>query len=259
MPEMTDYAPGTPCWVDLATDDVAATETFYAGLFGWTRTDLGPDAGGYGFFELDGRMVAGVGPKQDPAQPAAWMTYVSVTDADATAEKVTANGGTVVAPPMDVMEAGRMAVFADPTGAFFSAWQPRDHVGAGLANQAGALAWNELNSRDLAAAKAFYPAVFGWSAKTEEMAPGMSYTSWQRGDATIGGMLAMPEMVPAEVPSYWLTYFGTPNVDATVAKAQKLGGQVMLAGTDIPPGRFAVLADPQGAPFAVFEFPPSAS
>jgi predicted enzyme related to lactoylglutathione lyase len=250
MPTRTSFEPGTPSWVDLASPDLAASAAFYSALFGWEAKDQGPEAGHYHMFEKDGVAVAGAGPIMMEGQPPAWTTYISVTDADQAVAQVTAAGGTVFVEPMDVLDVGRMAVFADPTGAAAAVWQPRRHIGAGLVNEPGALVWNELATRDTTAAVAFYTEVFGWKAETGDMG-GMEYTSWMLGGEAIGGMMAMPDEVPAEVPAYWLTYFGTADCDATVAAATAGGATLMMGPVDIPIGRFAVLVDPTGATFAV--------
>jgi uncharacterized protein len=250
MPERSSYAAGTPSWVDIGTD-VEGAKKFYGSLFGWTTQDAGPpeETGGYGFFLKNGKVVAGYGPQMNPGPPF-WTTYISVDDADATAKKVEAAGGTVVMAPMDVMAAGRMAVFQDPQGAFISAWQPGEHKGAQLANEPGAFCWNELNTRDVAGSSAFYEKAFGWKAVTQTDGP-MPYTEFRLGDTTIAGMMDMPPMVPAEVPPHWLVYFAVDDTDATVKQTEKAGGAVRMPPMDIPVGRFAVLADPQGATFAV--------
>jgi predicted enzyme related to lactoylglutathione lyase len=250
MPTRTSYEPGTPSWVDLASPDLAVSAAFYGALFGWEAHDQGAEAGHYHTFEKDGVPVAGAGPIMMEGQPPAWTTYVSVTDADATIAKVKAAGGTVFVEPMDVLDVGRMAVFADPTGAAAAIWRPRQHIGAGLVNEPGALVWNELSTRDLAAATAFYREVFGWEAASSD-ATGMEYTEWKLNGEVIAGMMAMPAEVPAEVPAYWLTYFGTADCDATVAQATGDGATLMVGPIDIPIGRFAVLSDPTGAVFAV--------
>ena len=250
MPRVESYAPGTPSWVDLASPDVDTSVAFYGDLFGWEAPALAPEAGGYRRFEIGGVPVAGVGPIMMEGQPPAWTTYVSVADADAVVAAVSTAGGSVFVPPMDVLDVGRMAVFADPTGAACAVWQPRAHIGAGLVNEAGALVWNELSSRDTAAAAAFYTQVFGWTANTIDLG-GTPYTEWQLDGSTIGGMMAMPDEMPAEVPSYWLAYFGTDDTDATVDRAAGAGATVILPATDIPPGRFSILSDPAGATFAV--------
>ena len=195
MPPVTAYTPGTPSWVDLASADLAASASFYSTLFGWDAVDQGEEAGHYHLFELNGVPVAGAGPIMMEGQPPAWTTYVSVEDADASIAKVAQAGGTVFVEPMDVLDVGRMAVFADSTGAAAAVWQPATHIGAGLVNEPGALAWNELNTRDAAAAKTFYGAVFGWEGETGSMGE-MEYTEWKLGGVVIGGMLAMPGRGP---------------------------------------------------------------
>jgi uncharacterized protein len=248
--EFTSYPPNTPSWVDLATPDIEASKAFYGALLGWTAVVGPPEAGGYTMFQKGGKNVAGAMPIMMEGQPPAWMTYVNVEDADATVDLVKKAGGMVFVEPMDVMDVGRMAVFADPTGAAIGLWQARAHIGADLANEPGTFCWNELQTRDSAAAKAFYLEVFGWGAHTSE-GQAMTYTEWKRADATIGGMMDMPAEVPAEVPSYWLVYFAVEDCDATVAKANELGAATLVPAMDVEPGRFSVLMDPTGASFAV--------
>jgi predicted enzyme related to lactoylglutathione lyase len=222
-------------------------------VFGWDVADLGPEAGGYAMFTNKGANVAGVGPTMGEGQPSAWTTYVNVIDAEATVARAKVAGGTVFLEPMQVMEAGHMALFADPTGAVLGLWQPGEHKGADVANEPGSWCWSELNTRDTAKATSFYHHVFDWDTSSAGF-DGMDYTEWKREDgATIGGMMAMPAAVPAEVPAYWSVYFAVGDTDATVADATKLGATVMVPPTDIPPGRFAVLSDPAGAVFAVIK------
>jgi hypothetical protein len=252
MPQFDSYPAGTPSWVDLSTPDTEGSGKFYSALFGWTKNDLGPEAGGYSMFTKDGKNVAGIGPVMSESQPAAWMTYVSVDNADDTTNKVKASGGSVIVDPMDVMDVGRMAIFTDSTGAAFAVWQPGSHKGADLANEAGAFCWNELQTRDTEKAKGFYSDVFGWGAETSEMGD-MKYTEWKRGDQSIGGMMDMPPQMPAAMPPFWLVYFGVDDTDASVAQARELGAGVMVEPTDIPAGRFAVLGDPNGAGFGIIK------
>lgn len=251
MVEMTDYAAGTPSWVDVSTPNMEATKSFYSGLFGWEATTY-PEMGGYTNFTKGGKLVCGAAPTQSPDQHPAWGTYIAVDDADATAQVVRENGGQVAMPVMDVMDLGRMAIFQDPTGAFFGIWQAGQHKGAGVVNEPGSLVWNELDTRDMDAAKAFYTKVFPWTAKTNGEGA-ESYTEWQLDGRSIAGGMMINEMFPPDVPPNWLTYFAVADSDATVAKAKELGGSAIMPGMDTDQGRFAVLADPHGAVFAVIQ------
>ncbi|MGH9034480.1 MAG: VOC family protein [Acidimicrobiia bacterium] len=255
MSEVTEHAPGTPSWVDLATSDADAAEAFYTTLFGWTADDQGAGAGGYRLLRKDGRDVAALyaaGPEQGPPR---WNTYVTVDDVDAAVERVDPAGGMVIAPPFDVLEVGRMAVVSDPAGAIVALWQSRGHVGAGLVNEPGALCWNELVTGDRERAAAFYAAVIGWSSKTNQMGP-MTYTEFKAGERTIAGMMEMAGVIPR-----WNVYFAVADADATLAAATGLGASVLQPAMDLPDvGRFATLADPQGATFSVVQLaaPPTA-
>lgn len=248
MPEVTAYAPGTPSWVDIGVPDIAAATVFYRSLFGWECVDQGEEAGHYTMCEIGGKPVAAIGPAMNPGPPM-WTTYLSVVDADATAAAITAAGGTVVMPPMDVLDVGRMAVAMDPTGGFFSIWQPRAHIGAALVGEPGTMCWNELTVRDADTALAFYRQVFGY--EVVEVATGdMVYRELQIDGRTVAGCMQMDESWP-EMPTHWMVYFAVDDTDATAARCTELGGTVHVPPTDIPPGRFAVLSDPAGGTFSV--------
>lgn len=256
MPERKEYAPGTPNWVDLQTTDQDAAKRFYGQLFGWTFNDMPMgDAGGavYSMAQLNGHDVAAIAPLGDQAAagvPPHWNSYVAVADADQTASLAEKAGGTVFVPAMDVLDAGRMTVFADPTGAAIAAWQAKNHIGATLVNDPGAFSWSELLTPDVPTAAAFYGKVFGWEANPVESMP---YTEFKLNGQSIAGAMNPP--MPG-IPPVWTTYFSTDDTDATVAKAKELGGSALVEPTDIPPGRFAVLADPQGAMFNVIKMVP---
>lgn len=253
MSERTSYVAGTPCWVDLATPDVEAAERFYGELFGWEIPELPNSAemGGYRRAKLGGRDVAGVMPLMQEGQPPAWSTYVSVDDADAIGQAIQENGGTMVAEPMQVDTYGRLALFTDPEGAFFGIWQPLDFAGAELVNQPGTVSWNELETRDPAAAKDFYGRVFGWEFDEEEAPGGMTYNVARVGESRVAGMADIEGRVPDEVPAHWMTYFSVDDAEGAVEKVEAGGGQVRFGPVDIPVGRFAMVADPWGAAFAV--------
>ncbi|HXE46469.1 MAG TPA: VOC family protein [Conexibacter sp.] len=254
---MPEYAPGTPSWVELSSPDADASAAFYRDLMGWDATEPGPveETGGYRMFQQGGQSVGGLMGHMQENQPTVWATYISVADADETAEKVKAAGGTVIVEPMDVMDIGRMAFFADPSGAAFGVWQPRSFTGADVVNEPGSFCWNEVLTRDADAGKAFYPAVFGWDPRRPQFegAP-ESYTVWELGGRPVGGMMQMSdEWFPPEIPPHWGVVFAVEDVDATVAKARELGATVTNEPMEMPIGRFAGLLDPQGATFTVMQ------
>src|SRR5579863_9104064 len=214
--DMDTYEHGVPSWADLQTPDLEQAKVFYAKFFDWDIADGPPEAGGYTMGQVRGRPVAGLGPQMGPG-PSAWATYVNVDDADDIAARVSANGGQVLMGPMDVMDVGRLLVFSDATGAVAGAWQPRAHKGAGVVNEPNTMCWNELVSTDVAASKAFYAAVFGWGA--EDQGDPAVYAEWKVGGRSVGGLMAKPEQMPAEVPSHWGVYFAVADTDAMVDKA----------------------------------------
>jgi len=247
--EIEEYEHGVPSWVDLSAPDLPAARAFYGDLFGWDVPEGPPEAGGYSLALVRGKPVAGIGPQMNPDAPPAWMTYVNVDDADKVAAAVVSAGGQMLVPPMDVMDVGRMGILADPAGAVVGIWQPRTHKGALIVNEPNTLCWNELVTTDIPGATAFYASVFGWAA--EPLGDPPAYYEWRLGGRTIGGLMAKPAEMPAEVPPHWGTYFAVVDTDRTVERIRELGGAVMMGPTDIEPGRFAVAADPAGATFNV--------
>jgi predicted enzyme related to lactoylglutathione lyase len=247
-----------PIWVDLSSTDAAASREFYARLFGW-EVEVSPDPayGGYAIAKVGGKDVAGIGPTQAPNAPTAWNVYIGSNDAADTATKVEAAGGKVVVPPFDVADQGRMAVFQDPTGAFISVWQPKNMAGAQLLGAPNSFGWAELNSRGIDKVLPFYKQVFGWDVKKSDMGEGAPpYAEFQLGGESIAGGMEMNPMVPAEVPSHWLAYFSVEDVESSFKKATEAGGSELLAPHDFPGGRFAILRDPQGAPFGLLKMNP---
>jgi hypothetical protein len=257
MGERTSHAPGTFSWVDLSTTDAEGAKAFYGGLFGWAFDDR-PVGDGviYTMCLLDGKAVCAISGQQEQERsqgiPPHWNNYVTVDDVGARTAQAGELGGNVVVEPFDVLDAGRMSVVADPTGAVFSMWEPRSSIGAEIVNVPGALTWNELATKDVERAKEFYGALFGWRLEDLEGDGGMRYTMVHNGDRSNGGIRAQSEM-EAGIPPNWLPYFATASADATVARAGELGGAVLMPPMTVPAGRFAALADPQGAVFATFE------
>jgi uncharacterized protein len=248
-----------PAWVDLATGDAERARDFYAKLFGW-EMDVSddPQYGGYATARLGDKSAAGIGPKQDPNQPNVWSLYIGTDDIDALAQKVTDAGGTVVAPPFDVGDQGKMAVFQDPSGAFISAWQgARESTFA--TDRANMFGWAELNARGVANVVPFYENVFGWTTRLSEFDPAQPpYREFQIEGESILGAWEMNPQIPPEVPSFWQIYFNVDDVDATFKKALSLGATELVPPQDFPGGRFAILSDPQGASFAIMKVEPGA-
>lgn len=196
MPEVAVYAPGTPMWIDLGSPDVPGSIKFYTELFGWTTEDQGAEAGHYHMAFYKGKRVAGISPLPEGVPVSTWNTYIATESADETTSKVRDAGGEVLLEPMDVMDAGRMAVYKDPTGAVFGIWQAGKHTGAELANETGSFCWNELQTRDTASARKFYNSVFGWTSNS--VGGPTEYNNWQLSgsDKVVGGMMNMPAGPP---------------------------------------------------------------
>jgi len=260
MPVMTKYEPGTPSWVDLGTPDPADARRFYSGLFGWTIEEGPPETGGYSVCTLDDQPVAGLGPQMATDMPPWWTTYITVSDADETAAAIVEDGGSIILEPVEVMDVGRMAVAADATGAVFSIWQPRQHIGAGLVNEVNTLCWNELTTRNPQRSVEFYGAVFGWTANILSNVGVDNYIEFHLGGRSVAGMMPMESgSWPADMPNHWMVYFAVENCDAAAARVTELGGKVMVPPTDVPPGKFAVVNDPQGAVFSIIALHPAAA
>jgi uncharacterized protein len=256
---MPEYPPGTPSWVELTSADTDAAADFYGHVLDWTTTEPGPvdETGGYRMFQYGGKSVGGLSAPMQEGQPTVWATYISVADADETARRVADAGGRVIVEPMDVMELGRMAVFADPAGAAFGVWQAKGFDGADLVNEPNSLCWNEVLTRDHERGREFYPAVFGWTAGRPQFegAPD-TYVVWERDGAPVGGMMQMTdEYFPAEVPSHWAVCFAVADCDATTERARERGATVTMEPMDMAIGRFSGLIDPQGASFSVMQMP----
>jgi predicted enzyme related to lactoylglutathione lyase len=243
-----------PAWVEHMSTDAAASRDFYSKLFGW-QVEVNPDPqyGGYAIAKLAGSDVAGLGAAMSPEQPTAWNLYIGTDDVDVLAARVPGAGGTVVAPPFDVGDQGRMAAFQDPSGAFISAWQAAAMrpFGAYASNTFG---WGELNARGVDTAIPFYESLFGWTHRTSDMGPDQPpYNELLKDGEPVLGATEMSPAFPGEVPSNWTVYFNVDDVDATFQKAIALGATEVVAAQDFPGGRFAIVDDPQGATFGLIK------
>ncbi|MCP5096670.1 MAG: VOC family protein [Chloroflexi bacterium] len=255
MQVVTSYPDGVFCWVDLASSDPEAAKTFYTSLFGWEFEDTHTDIGTiYTMFKLNGYNVAAVSRMSPEMQaqgvPPFWSSYVSHSNVDAAAAKATEAGGTLMFPPFDVMEEGRMTMLQDPSGAMIGIWQAKNHTGAQLVNQSNTLVWNELQTRDSDAAKSFFNTVFGWEGKTDKT----GYVTYFQNDRRHAGMIQMDETW-GEIPANWGVYFMVDDINVAAAKVEALGGTLMMPPTpagDI--GHFFVAQDPQGGTFSLIQF-----
>jgi predicted enzyme related to lactoylglutathione lyase len=244
--------------VDLQTTDQAAAKAFYGGVFGWTYDDQPMDAGAvYSIAKIGDGQVAAIAPQSPELKaagaPPMWNTYLAVDSVDDATAKVGPAGGTVAMEPFDVMDAGRMSFVLDPSGAPVALWQANQHIGASLVNEPGTVTWNELIT-DNPAAVPFYEQVLGVTTTTMEMGED-KYTMFQVGGKEVAGSMP-PQM--AGVPNHWQVYFAVADADAAAAKIKQLGGSVMVEPFDTPIGKMAVVADPQGAVFSLFQAPPPA-
>ena len=280
MPERDGYIPGVPCWIDTSQPDPEAALAFYGGLFGWEFEDVMPPDSECKYLtaRIRGGDVAAVGSIPEGAPPMAmWNTYVWVESADQAASKVLDTGGKALMDPFDVMDAGRMGVFADPEGAAFCVWQAKQHKGARIVNEAGSLNFNGLNTRDVEGAKSFYRSVFGWQTLAlpggfemwtlpgygdhlERDNPGLRKGMAEMGapagfEDVVASLNPIPDDQP-DTPPHWDVTFAVDDADAIAEKAAELGGQVILPPLDAPWVRITAIADPQGATFTASKFVP---
>lgn len=254
MGKRESYAPGTFCWVDLATADAAGAKTFYGELFGWEADDMpaGEDAT-YTMLRLGDDYVGGLSEmaadQREAGVPPHWLSYVSVEDASAAAARARELGGTVPGGAFDVLDAGRMALVEDPAGARLALWEPGRHAGAGRVNDTGCLAWNDLQTANPSPAADFYSALLGWEMEPIEQGGEVVYVTIKNGSSANGGIMPSQN----DGPPHWLPYFTVASCNDALAKARDLGGEVLAGPMDIGAGKISVLRDPQGAVFAVYE------
>jgi hypothetical protein len=258
MGQRTSYTHGTFSWVENATTDQDGAKAFYGAAFGWDYDDS-PVGDGiyYSMGKLDGSYIAAIAPQQQDERamgvPPHWNSYITVDDVDAVSARVEELGGTLHAPPFDVMEVGRMSALSDPTGAVVYLWQAKQHIGAGLVNAPGALCWNELGTRDPDVAQQFWSGLLGWDFERIDAGP-MDYWAIRNAGHANGGLRRVGDETPADVPSHWLVYFAVESIEATTEAVAGAGGATVVPKTAAGGvNSFAVYSDPAGAVFAAFE------
>jgi uncharacterized protein len=301
MPQRDGYIPGVPCWVDVSEPDPEAALEFYGGLFGWGFEDVIPPSseGSYfiargetassSIFDTSGELrsgdVAAIRSIPQGAPPTAmWNTYFWVDSAEEVASRVRDHGGGVVAEPFDFLNASRTAVFTDPEGAEFSVWEAREHKGAQLVNDPGAVVFNNFNTRDVEGARSFYGSVFGWQTAgigggaegwvlpgygdwlEREHHPQLRQRMAEAGapagfEDVVGSIIRIADDQP-DTPPHWSVTFATADADAMATRATELGGRVIVPPFDAPWStdtytiRITVIGDPQGATFTASKFVP---
>ncbi|HVO96677.1 MAG TPA: VOC family protein [Bryobacteraceae bacterium] len=258
MPHVDKHAPGTFCWVELETTDLEAAKAFYDSLFGWSFVDhpMGP-AGVYTIFQLNGREAAAAYQQQESERARGvrshWNLYIAADDADASAARAAELGATILAGPFDVTTSGRMAILSDPTGAVFCLWQPNKNAGLGVMGENNCYCWADLSTADRAGAKRFYERLFGWKAAPGKGKDDSTYLHIGLGEHYFAGILPDSHRNP-KAPPHWMAYFMTSDADAATEKAQALGATVVAPPMNVGESlRMAILCDPQGAVFALFQ------
>ena len=253
------YEPGTFCWADLATTDAEGAKKFYTSILGLASVEvpMGEGMGAYVMLQKDGRNVCALfemPPDMRAMTPFShWRTYISVEDADEGAKKAAELGGNVLMGGMDVFDAGRMSMIQDTTGAVVGLWQAKEHIGAQVFGEPGALGWFELLTGDTDAASKFYEGLLGWTTAAGSANAETGYLEFRNGEWPAAGMMKIqPEW--GEVPPNWGVYFVVEDADGTMKRAEELGAKGMMGPIDVEGvGRIYPMQDPQGAYFSIVQ------
>jgi uncharacterized protein len=257
MANIEKHKAGDFCWIDLATTDQGAAKKFYGEMFGWTAKDSAMGENQYyTMFSIAGREVgAGYGLQEHQRKMGMgphWMPYVATESADASVKRAAELGAKVIAPAFDVFDAGRMAMFEDPTGAKLCVWEAKKNAGSRITGVDGTLCAADLMTSDQDAASAFYEKLFGWKIMKEDEESAHRYYHIFNGDDFIGGI--PPASYAGGAPAHWQIYLQVANCEASAAKAKELGARMYMPAMKIEDvGWMAVMADPQGAAFAIFQ------
>ncbi len=244
---MSHHNIGRVVWREIMTDDTDRAKGFYGELFGWKFEDMPMGDMTYTIVKLGDRGLAGLMKKPMPEAPAAWLSYVSVKDADLVAKTAAAEGGTVVVPPTDIPEVGRFTVFVDFAGAAVAALKGESQ-GPPMPERPGVhdFRWEALSTTDVERATAFYAKVFGWQKK-EAPAPGMTVLG------TEANMVCDVQKAQG-IPPNWSTFVVVEKIEAANERATKLGGKVLMPRIEVPNvGIIAMIQDPTGAVLGLFQ------
>lgn len=247
--------PGKFVWYELSCSDVPKAQAFYAELLGWKNVPFPAGATKYDMIfagETPDTMIGGYAPlRRGDERGSRWIASVSVEDVDASVAAATANGGKVLEAPQDAPGAGRAARIADPSGAELSLIRSArgDAPDVEFA-PAGYFIWNELHTTDAERALDFYEKTVGFTHETMQ-SPGGAYHVVSRAGVGRGGITGH---LPRGAAPHWLPYVHVTDVDASAARAQRLGAELAVSPTDIPGiGRFTVVRDTVGAVIALMK------
>ncbi len=247
------YPVGAPCWVDLLVSDAAAAQHFYSELFGWVWRAGDEQTGGYPLALLDGAPVAGLSHRPAGAQvPSQWTTYLRTNDVYAAGRAIARHGGRPLGRPVAMGRLGSSLIASDPAGAYFGVWEPEWLPGCGVLGEPGALAWNELATREYEAAQRFHESVFevGFVDEIEDQGPRWA-TAFTRDANPAFGLSEIGPEWPDDIPSHWIASFATAELVETIATALGLGATLLQGPFDGPYGLGAVLRGPEAEVFSV--------
>jgi len=233
-------------WHEQVSSDPKQAQDFYTQLFGWGTETFKPGELDYEAIASGGQTHGGFSKAMEGAPPPHWLSHVRVENVDETVEKAKSAGGKLLAGPFDMEDIGKMAIIADPQGAYISVYQPAGAEGGAE----GVFVWDELGTTDADGAQRFYEHVLGWT--TSDMGPEYGgYRIFNVGETGIAGLMTNPE---ASMPAQWQPYVAVDDADRTASKAKELGATVLMEPMDVPKvGRIAVLRDPQGASFGIIK------
>jgi uncharacterized protein len=237
-------------WHEQVSPDPKQAQDFYTQLLGWSTEVFKPGEIDYTMISSGGQSHGGFAKALEGAPPPHWLSHIRVENVDESVEKANRAGGKLAAGPFEMGEVGRMAIIADPQGAYVSVYQPEGEDSAAE----GVFVWDELGTTDADGAQRFYEDVFGWT--TSDMGPDYGgYRVFNRGETGIAGVMTLPD---DSAPPHWKPYVGVDDPDGIAAKAAELGGTVLMEPMDVPNvGRLAVLRDPQGATFGIIKGEPA--
>lgn len=246
------WPPGTPCWVEIMVGDLARSQAFYGSVLGWEFEDLGEEYGHYNNATVGGRRVAGMSPPVggDDEWPVVWTTYLASDNVDETAAAAVEAGAEVLMDPVDIGPLARMALWLEPGGAAFGAWEGRRHTGYVAHNEHGAVSWVDLATGQFEVSKAFYGTVFGFTYEDTSVS-GVRYSTFTPpgGEWPAGGLGDQPP--GDELGPRWCVTFEVNDVVAARQRVLEAGGSAPDDPWDFEFGRLVTVKGPDGEEFSL--------